>query len=109
MTVSLLEKGFHSLYEEHDLHSQRTIWELLLSYAAFLRRNKLLNLRRCDIIIYPMHMSVFIQSFETDKYRDGAWVPIARTGTVLCPVVKLERYFVWVKLHCESESLCFHN
>ena len=107
MTVSLLEKVFQSLYKDHNLHSQRTICALLLSFAAFLRSNELLNLRRCDIIIYPMYMSVFIQSSKTDKYRDGAWVPIARTGTVLCPVVNLERYFVWAKIPCDSESYVF--
>lgn len=107
ITVSVLEKVFHSVYKEYDVYNQRTICALLLSFAAFLRSNELLNLRRCDIQIYPMYMSVFIQTSKTDKYRDGAWVPVARTGTVLCPVVNLEKYFLWAKIACDSNCFVF--
>ena len=94
ISVSVLEQVFHCLYKENNVFNQRTICALLLSYAAFLRSSELLNLKRCAIIIYPMYMSIFIQSSKTDKSRDGAWVPLARTGTVLCPVVNLEIYCV---------------
>jgi integrase len=107
ISVSVLEQVFHCLYKENNVFNQRTICALLLSYAAFLRSSELLNLKRCDIIIYPMYMSIFIQSSKTDKYRDGAWVPLARTGTVLCPVVNLERYFVWAKIPSDSECFVF--
>ena len=38
-------------------------------------------------------MSVFIERSKTDIYRDGNWLLIARTGSNLCPVKNLEKYF----------------
>ena len=38
-------------------------------------------------MIYYTHMSIFIESSKTDKYHDGAWVVISRTG--MCPVENL--------------------
>ena len=35
----------------------------------------------------------FIESSKTDQFREGAWVPIARTGSKICLVAMLERYF----------------
>ncbi|WAR21876.1 hypothetical protein MAR_015850 [Mya arenaria] len=40
-------------------------------------------------------MEIFIKSSKTDQYRDGAWIVIARTGTLLCPVKNLEKYIQW--------------
>ena len=57
-----------------------------------------LNIRRFDIMIYNTHMSIFIESSKTDKYRDGAWVVISRTGTALCQVENLERYHLWANI-----------
>ena len=36
-----------------------------------LRSNELLSIRRCDVLIERTHMSIFIESSKTDKYRDG--------------------------------------
>ena len=38
-------------------------------------------------------MSVTIKSSKTDQYRQGEVVPVARTGTVTCPVKMMERYY----------------
>jgi len=45
--------------------------------------------------------------FTADKYSDGAWVPVARTGTVLCPVDNLEKYFLWDMIAIDSDSFLF--
>ena len=58
-------------------------------------------------MINSVYMSVFIESSKTDKYRDGAWILIARTGTILCPVVNLERYFLWADISDDSEVHIF--
>ena len=52
-------------------------------------------------------MSVFIESSKTDKYRDGAWTLISRTGTFLCPVMNLERYLQWAGILCDSDVFLF--
>ena len=64
---------------------------------VFLRSNKLFSIRRCDVVIEPTHVSIFIDSSKTDKYREGAWVVIARIGGILCPVINLERYLLHKK------------
>ena len=89
------------------MYNQRTICALLLSSAAIKKSHKLLKIRRCDIEIFPMYMSVLKQSSKTDKYRDGARVPVARTGTVLCPVAYLEKYFLWAKIANDSDCFMF--
>ncbi len=37
-------------------------------------------------------MELFIQSNNTDEYRDGAWVVIARMHSKLCPVSMVQDY-----------------
>ena len=37
-------------------------------------------------------LQLFIEFSKTDKYRDGAWVVVAVTGKVTCPVNMMNRY-----------------
>jgi len=39
-------------------------------------------------------------------YRDGAWVVISRTGTVLCPVKNLELHVNWCGLMDSDFTFC---
>ena len=41
---------------------------------------------------------MFIESSKTDKYRDGAWVVVAVSEKVTCPVNMMNRYFVRLSL-----------
>ena len=52
-------------------------------------------------------MSVFIEKSKTDKFHDGAWILIARTGTRLCPVRNLEKYFEWIDIDADSDGFIF--
>lgn len=54
-------------------------------------------------------MSVFIESSKTDKYRDGAWILISRTGTLLCPVINSELYFQWARFSDDSDVYVFSH
>ncbi|XP_041361951.1 uncharacterized protein LOC121377920 [Gigantopelta aegis] len=87
--------------------NQRIICAYLLSYAGFLRSEELLHLRLSDIVIDSTHMSLFIESSKTDKYRDGAWVLIARTGTKLCPVVNIEPFLTWTAMRDIEDRYLF--
>lgn len=109
ITCELLSKMFHSLYIPGNVKNQRTICACLLGYSGFLRSEELLKLKRTDVLIYTTYMSVFIESSKTDKYRDGAWILIARTGTVLCPVLNLERYFLWAGISDDSDVYIFSH
>ena len=68
-----------------------------------------MKLKRTDVLINSTYMSIFIESSKTDKYRDGAWILIARTGTVLCPVLNLERYFLWADVSDDSDVYIFSH
>ncbi|XP_053383460.1 uncharacterized protein LOC128549820 [Mercenaria mercenaria] len=107
MTIDLLGKMYSDLFVEGNIKNQRTICACLLAYSGFLRSEELLKLRRCNILFNSVYMSLFIESSKTDKYRDGAWILIARTGTLLCPVLNLERYFSWANIDCDSDTYIF--
>ena len=109
ITSELLFKMFHSLYAEGNIKNQRTICACLLAFSGFLRSEELLKLKRSDILINIVYMSLFIESSKTDKYRDGAWILISRTGTVLCPVLNLERYLLWANISCDSDIYIFSH
>lgn len=107
MTVDLLQKMYSSMFQTRNVMNQRFICICLISYAGFLRSAEVLKLRRSDICIYSNYMSIFVESSKTDKFREGAWVLIARTGTSLCPVTNLEKYFVWASISADAECYIF--
>ena len=107
MTVELLQKMYGHMYVEGNVMNQRFITICLLSYAGFFRSSEVLNLKRCDIFIFSKYMSIFIEASKTDKFREGAWVLIARTGTQLCPVGNLEKYLEWCSIEPDSDCFLF--
>ena len=107
VTVDILLKMFNSLYCEKDMKNQRTICACLLAYAGFLRSDELLKIRRSDIIFHDTYINIFIESSKTDIYRDGHWLTISRTGTILCPVLNLERYLTWANINSDSDMYLF--
>ena len=109
ITSELLSKMFQTLYSPGNIKNQRTICACLLAFSAFLRSEELLKLKRSDILINSVYMSVFIESSKTDKYRDGAWILISRTGTFLCPVLNVERYLQWAGILCDSDVFLFSH
>lgn len=38
-------------------------------------------------------MEVFVEPSKTDQFREGTWVPVARTHSKVCPVAMMEQYF----------------
>ena len=54
-------------------------------------------------------MEVFIESSKTDQFREGAWVPIARTNSNICPVAMLERYFRLANIQGDADKLFFRG
>ena len=51
-------------------------------------------------------MSIFIECSKTDKYRDGAWVVIAKLGSILCPVENVRKLIRWGNLSGDDYLLC---
>ena len=87
----------------------RTMTICLLGYAGFFRFNELASIRECDIAFYDEHVEVFIESSKTDQFREGAWVPIARTHSDICPVAMLEHYFRLGDIKGDADKLLFRG
>ena len=52
---------------------------------------------------------MFIECSKTDKYRDGAWVVIAKTGSLLCSVDNCKKLIQWGNLSGDDYLLCYLN
>ena len=51
-------------------------------------------------------MAVVIESRKTDKYRDGSWIMISKTGIYLCPVNNVKQYIEWAELKSDDFLFC---
>ena len=71
-----------------SLSDVRTLCLYLLGYAGFFR----FVISWTSVSIKTMLRSSWSLARLTMQLRDGAWVVIARTGSVLCPVEMLKRY-----------------
>ena len=81
----------------------------LLGYSGFFRFNELASLRESDIVFYSEHIEVFIESSKTDQFKEGAWVPIARTHSDICPVSMLEQYFKLAEIKGDADKFLFRG
>ena len=70
----------------------------LLAFAGFIRFDELANLKLKDLALHDTHFELFIESSKTDQYREGAIVPIVKSGTDLCSWGNLEKYLSQAKL-----------
>ena len=101
------ETGLHTLQGAKYAAVQWFMTICLLGYARFFRFSEVASLRECDISFYYEHMEVFIESSKTDQFREGAWVPIARTNSNICPVAMLEQYFRLTDIQGNADKLLF--
>ena len=81
-----------------SLYNIRSAVICLIAFAAFLRFDDLAKLVRSDDEIKSGMLKLFIESSKTDQYRDGAWVVIASSCKVTCPVALMSRYLDSAKL-----------
>ncbi|KAL9964365.1 hypothetical protein ACROYT_G027996 [Oculina patagonica] len=89
-----------------SLYNIRSIVICLLAFAAFLRFDELAKLARSDVEIKRDMLQLFVESSKTDQYRDGAWVVVASSGKITCPVALMRRYLVRAKLSDDSPLFC---
>ena len=78
----------------------------LLAFAAFLRFDELAKLRRSGVEIKRDMLQLFIESSKTDQYRDGAWLVVASSDKITCPVALMSRYLDRAKLSDDSPLFC---
>jgi integrase len=106
VTPDMLCAIYSRLYENGNLKNQRILCAILLSFAGFLRSSELLSIKCSDVKFDIMYMSIFIESSKTDKYRDGAWIVISKTDTILCPVINLHKYIDWGNFADDDYIFC---
>ena len=107
ITVAQLEQLVNSkALSMASLYDIRSVLICLLAFAAFLRFDELAKLVRSDVEIDSEKLQLFIESSKTDIYRDGAWVLVAVTGKVTCPVNMMNRYLDKAQLSHDSPLFC---
>lgn len=110
ITPEILHKMFaRFITPSAELPVIRTMTICLLGYAGFFRFSELAALRESDIVFYDEHVEIFVESSKTDQFRDGAWVPIARTASEICPVAMLRRYFRVADIQGDADKLLFRG
>lgn len=94
---------FKDLFSEGNIKNQPTIVNLLAYTGYFGRVIANSSIGHCDR--FDPNTSVFsIQ--QTDKYREGALIYIARIRINVYSVSNLERCFVWLNVKANGSS-CF--
>lgn len=104
--INTLNSIYDRLYTEENIKSQRIICAFLVAFAGFLRSSELLSIHVCDIVFHCSYMAIFMEGSKTDRYRDGAWVMIAKTNTKLCPVENVRKLIIWSKLSDKDYLFC---
>ena len=93
---------------DENLKNIRLCAICLLAYAGFLRISEVINLRECDINMHPSFVRLFLVKSKTDQYREGAWVIVAATGSVTCPVAMLRKYLLLGNILVSDEFCLDH-
>ena len=81
----------------------------LLAYAGFFRISELLSIRRSNIVTEDLYHKIFIEVSKTDKYREGSWVYIAKTGNFTCPYTYLIKYLEAARIPSFSQNFIFRS
>ena len=76
----------------------------LLAYAGFFRISELLSIRRSNIVTEDLYHKIFIEVSKTDRYREGSWVYIAKTGNFTCPYTYLIKYLEAARIPSFSQN-----
>ena len=107
VTVAMLAAMVQS--SDGSLADLRLMAMALLAFSAFLRCDELIKLRVCDVTFAAEHMAISLPKSKTDQYREGSTVMVARSGTQICPVAMLERYFEKAALGSGTTELAFRG
>ena len=95
--------------ESSNLLDIRFVCMCLLAYAGFFRIPELLSIRRSNIVTEDLYHKIFIEVSKTDKYREGSWVYIAKTGKFTCPYTYLIEYLEVARIRSFSQNFIFRS
>ena len=92
-----------------NLPNYRILAICTLAFAGFFRFSEVANLRRSDIVFHRNYLKIFIEKSETDLYRDGAHVLVAKTGSISCPYSILSKYIELAGISSSSQEFLFRG
>ena len=95
--------------ESSNLLDIRFVCMCLLAYAGFFRISELLSISRSNIVTEGLYHKIFIEVSKTDKYREGSWVYIAKTGNFTCPYTYLIKYLEAARIPSFSQNFIFRS
>ncbi|XP_028514421.1 uncharacterized protein LOC114574911 [Exaiptasia diaphana] len=75
-----------------SLADLQTVVIILVGFAGFLRWSDLSGIQVEGMQFHDTHMDIMLGKRKNDQYRKGSMIPIARTGSVYCPVSMMERF-----------------
>ena len=90
--------------ESSNLLDIRFVCMCLLAYAGLFRISELLSISRSNIVTEGLYHKIFIEVSKTDKYREGSWVYIAKTGNFTCPYTYLIKYLEAARIPCFPQN-----
>ena len=102
MTREILFKFFQGL--DGSLVDTRFMTVALLAFEGFLIFDVLFSLKLKDLVSHATYFELFIERSKTDQYREGAVVPIVKTGTDLCPLVNLLKHLSQAELFLPTSA-----
>ena len=80
----------------------------LIGYAGFFRFSEYIcHIKACDVKFFPSYVSIFLESWKCDQFRDGAWIVIARTDLPTCLVKALEDYISAAQINLSEDLPLF--
>jgi integrase len=107
ITLDMIKQMVDAIGASPTLSDCRLLAIALLAFSAFLRFDEVMKLRCCDVRFLHSHMSVKILSSKTDQYREGDEVVVSRSGSPLCPVVRMEEYYRLAGIDAHSTQFLF--
>ncbi|CAG2214886.1 unnamed protein product [Mytilus edulis] len=93
ITPTILKSIIAKFDKNDNLPGLRIFAMMLIGFSGFLRYDELAHIRSSDLTFNDSHLQLNIQKSKTDRYRQGNTILISRTGTDLCPVSMLQKYF----------------
>ena len=81
----------------------------LLAFTGFMRFDKVIHVRACDVEFTLLMAKIAIPSSKTDPYRQGNEALSSRTHSLTCPVSMLEWYMNHIEINLSSKLYLFRG
>lgn len=90
-----------------NLLELRNVCMFSLAFAAMLRADDLIRIRRNNIKFFPGYMTIEIEKSKNDQLREGNVIPISDTSSASSPMKLLQSYFSEFDIPSDSKKYIF--